>query len=187
MNLSLQSALALTLLLTLTFGQDVGPRRRLVRRRKNLPSQPQQNQQLFPSEQQQLQTEPDMNSYGTPQAPGHLLEAETRLVRHKIKKKIKKPSSPSLGQLLSHPANVSVPNHPDQAKRCECHTELTGQCSGPSLGSDQLFYHLRCTHQSHDFLGFWGRFFIVISGNVRATEPPGSPLPFHFTLKFSHR
>merc|ERR1712066_580291 len=71
---------------SLLLAQEVGPRRRLVRRRKNLP----------PAPQQQVLTQPQ------PQLPQKLLatelsnesqhfKAETRLIRQKVKRK-KRPS-----------------------------------------------------------------------------------------------
>merc|ERR1712014_385807 len=105
---------ALVSIFNLLLAQEVGPRRRLVRRRKNLPPAP----QLPPSLQaEQLSKD------------GQHLKAENRLIRQKVKRK-KRPSHISSGgggktnlptnaevALPTISANASVPNHPDQAKR----------------------------------------------------------------------
>ena len=93
----------------------MGPRKRLVRRRKNLPSH-------------RKESVVNLLTHSTEES----LPAETRLIRQKVKRK-KRPNHggsvlrPSFTKqppkaevaLPSIMTNATVPNHPDDAKRCE--------------------------------------------------------------------
>jgi hypothetical protein len=101
----MHSALLLAPLLACALAQDMlGPRRRLVRRRKNLPSA-------------------GGREDGLP--GGNTMDPEGRLIRQKIKRKVKRPSAgqgavrPALPLSSFEGANTTVPDHPDQAKRCK--------------------------------------------------------------------
>jgi hypothetical protein len=102
-------------IINLLAAQEVGPRRRLVRRRKNLPPAPQHQIPAQPQPPQNL-----LKPANLPNDSQHL-KAEQRLIRQKVKRK-KRPNHISGGKntevaLPSISANASVPNHPDQAKR----------------------------------------------------------------------